>query len=234
LTRNTISQCGVAAIEVYNESTAYIEANRFVKPGKYALMAFTGGRITATENSISGVDTSLISLTAFGGGTFRDNNEIADCPAALSGLTSAPYLLKNNGVFLDVTNDEALAVDGVTFVPTGVDPNAGKCLVCGAADRKFHCAPCGHKVFCQTCATRQGPLQCPLCRFPVESVTEGFRVSEDGICHMCLTERADGIVLPCGHIEFCVGCLVKWFAQKATCPSCNSDKVSFKRVLPDY
>jgi hypothetical protein len=98
----------------------------------------------------------------------------------------------------------------------------------------MHCAPCGHKVLCAECAAQRGNGTCPLCRFPVESVTEGFPVGDDGMCHLCLNERANGIVLPCGHIEFCVGCLIKWFEEKNTCPSCNGEKSTFKRVLPDY
>jgi hypothetical protein len=182
---------------------------------------------------MSSVTISLVNLTAFGGGIFTDWSTV-DCPTALTGLTSASYLFRNNTGFANITNDATLVEDGITHIPTPVDPTAGKCLGCSNGERKFHCAPCGHKTFCESCATRKELFTCPLCRFPVEGVTEGFHVAEDGICHMCVTHNADGIVLPCGHIEYCVECLVKWFAQKSTCPSCNTDKVTFKRVLPDY
>jgi parallel beta-helix repeat protein len=234
LTRNTILECGVAGVEVYNESIAVVNENKFTNTGKYALMAFTGGKVLASRNVVSAVSISFVNLTAFGGGTFEDNVEITECPVALTGLTSAHYLLKHNGEFEDVTNDLSDATETVRFVATPEDPSAGKCLRCAVRDRKMHCAPCGHKVFCTECGAQKGDGTCPLCRFPVDSVTEGFRVGDDGMCHLCLTEKANTIVLPCGHIEFCFGCLAKWFTAKNTCPSCNGPKSTFKRVLPDY
>jgi parallel beta-helix repeat protein len=234
LTRNTISECGVAALEAYNDSHAIAIGNRFVNTGKYALMAFTGGRVTASENVVSGVEISMVNLTTFGGGTFTDNSEIVDCPLALTGLTSAQYLFRNNGELEAITDDEALAIDGVRYAPTPIDPTAGKCLLCGVGPRQLHCAPCGHKVFCTACGGKGEGLICPLCRFAVTSVTEGFRMSEDGLCQLCLSKPADGIVLPCGHIDYCVDCLATWFQGKTTCPTCNSSKVTFKKVLPDY
>jgi parallel beta-helix repeat protein len=234
LNRNAISECGVAAVEAYNDSHAVAIGNRFTNSGNYAMMAFTGGRVTASANVVAGVTVSMVNLTTFGGGTFTDNAEIADCPAALTGLTSAPYLFRNNGGLENVTDDETLATDGVRYEPVPTDPTAGKCLRCAVGPRKLHCAPCGHKVFCIDCGGKGEGLVCPLCRFPVASVTEGFRMSDDGVCQMCLSKPADGIVLPCGHIDYCVDCLGTWFQGKGTCPTCNSTKVTFKKVLPDY
>lgn len=79
---------------------------------------------------------------AFGGDAFVDNVEIAVCPVALTGLTSAHYLLRHNGEFEDVTNDPADLADGVRYVSTPVNPLVGRCLPCGIQDRKMHCSPC--------------------------------------------------------------------------------------------
>jgi hypothetical protein len=77
-------------------------------------------------------------------------------------------------------------------------------------------------------------LVCPLCRYPVASDTEGFRNQDDGTCQLCNERPANGIVLPCGHINNCFECLIAWFRAKSTCPTCNTDKVTFKKVMPDY
>jgi parallel beta-helix repeat protein len=235
LTGNTISECGVAGVESYNQSKTTATGNTVVAAGKHAFMAFTGGTITATGNKVRGVSTSFVHFSTFGGGQLTDNVEVTDCPVQMTGLTSARYLLRGNGVFPGVTNDPKLGTDQVEFVSTPENAAAANCVRCGVRPKELLCAPCGHKVFCAQCGKAvEENVPCPLCRFPVASVTEGFRNQDDDTCQLCTIRPANGIVLPCGHINTCFECLTKWFRKKSTCPTCNTDKVTFKKLLPDY
>jgi hypothetical protein len=147
----------------------------------------------------------------------------------MTGLTSAHYVMRRNGAFRAITNDAAAATE--EFGLQSVD--AGACLACGVGERELFCAPCGHRAFCRGCRGARAAV-CPLCRSPLARVSEGFRSRDDGACLICLTEKSDGIVLPCGHIDCCAGCLVQWFRTHAACPTCNSENVTFKKVIPDY
>jgi parallel beta-helix repeat protein len=235
LNGNTISNCAVAGIESYNQSKTTATGNTFIRTGSHAFMAFTGGTIMALGNKVRGVATSLLHLSTFGGGHLIDNVEVADCPAQVMGLTSATYFLRGNGDFPGATNDPQLEAEQVKFIPTPENAAATNCLQCGVRPKALFCAPCGHKVFCTQCGrTGDEDLSCPLCRFQVTNVTEGFRNQDDDTCQLCATKPANGIVLPCGHITACFECLITWFRTKSTCPTCNMDKVTFKKVLPDY
>jgi parallel beta-helix repeat protein len=49
LSGNTISECGVAAIESYNQSKTTVNGNPVVAAGRHAFMTFTDGTIADHE-----------------------------------------------------------------------------------------------------------------------------------------------------------------------------------------
>jgi nitrous oxidase accessory protein NosD len=239
-TRNHISDCRVSGLEVYNESQASIEGNEFVNTGKYAISVFTGARVSATRNSVRHVLEAFVHFNAFGGGDLVENS-VAECPNLVVGRTNTKFFLSANGDFESFTDDADRATETVLFKSLEPDPLSGLCLGCGKAPRQGFCDPCGHRAFCNECGRAIAALadgeesdgHCPLCRFPVTAFTEAFELGNGGICPICSEEPADSIVLPCGHVG-CGNCMKAWFARSGTCPVCRTERVHFRKILPDY
>lgn len=49
-------------------------------------------------------------------------------------------------------------------------------------------------------------------------------------CMVCLTERPNTLLSPCGHMHMCEGCTRHWLANNNTCPTCRAPVVSSQRV----
>lgn len=45
-------------------------------------------------------------------------------------------------------------------------------------------------------------------------------------CIVCMTNRIDALLQPCGHLNLCVDCAAKIHAEKAECPTCRRTFVS--------
>lgn len=235
LTHNTINKCITAGIEAYNQAKVAIYDNQITDCGKFGIMVYTGGSVTASRNKFTNISDAFVHLSTHGEGTFT-SNEVIKCTKLLDGNTTGNFFFHNNIPFESITNDETKDEKNVKKVPKFVDPLLGKCLKCGTASREVFLVPCGHKIFCQNCGKKavEKEEKCPLCRFRITSITEGFSVSDDAICSICLENQTDSIVVPCGHTGFCVDCLNEWFTDKCSCPVCRAEPAAFKKIISDF
>jgi hypothetical protein len=105
------------------------------------------------------------------------------------------------------------------------------CAQCGnVADCVF--GECGHAQYCRACwaAIETKPEHCPLCQLPVESVLAVIKCEMDddpGVCSICVTNRVDGFIGPCGH-SMCSTCAVTWFDGHSECPFCRGSGSGFR------
>lgn len=64
------------------------------------------------------------------------------------------------------------------------------------------------------------------------SPSSASTVAEDGgLCRLCLDKKADHVVLPCGHLCMCEGC-VEWDRDDINlCPVCDGEVANTIRVV---
>jgi hypothetical protein len=65
---------------------------------------------------------------------------------------------------------------------------------------------------------------------PIEKLTSPIDCShdEEKTCGICMCERVDAIVVPCGHL-ICSDCGRSWFEQHWECPYCRE---TYARARP--
>lgn len=95
---------------------------------------------------------------------------------------------------------------------------------------------CGHRVYCKECAllAMKNDEKCPLCRFPIINVSEGFKMSQDNLCILCLENKPDTIILPRGHIGVCSKCLNSWFKENYVCPCCRNAGSYYNKIETSF
>lgn len=228
---NEIKECEVAGVESYNKSNAYIMNNIITNVEKYAFLAYTSGIIHAEKNKIKNVKNSMTKLVQKGGGIFIDN-EIENVNNQCDCQTSASYFFNCNGQFKGVTNDSSKKSSSVLFDDSFTEDKNMKCMKCQKNDRNCFLIDCGHKVFCKECADLacKNKENCPLCRFPIIDVSNGFGSTNDNMCVICFGNTIDCIILPCGHMCVCSQCLEHWFKNNQTCPVCRTDHSFYKNI----
>ncbi|KAH0788887.1 F-box only protein 11 isoform X2 [Histomonas meleagridis] len=236
---NLISNCKVAGAESFNNSKCEFEKNKFCNCGQSAFLAYAGGIINGHNNQVEHLKEAFVQMKWKGGGNFFDNN-IIDCPKQFSCENNSLYFFKNNVIDCvkcdDVTNDKDKVEEGMKYEELVNDYDTTKCLKCKVNPRNYFFQSCGHRVYCGKCAKEllESKGMCPLCRFNVENITEGYPVSEDESCLICSEKKADSIVMPCGHMGFCHECLSTWFTSNTTCPYCRSGNSYFKKIFVDF
>lgn len=235
LMHNNIKKCNIAGFEAYNQAKVAFYDNQITDCGEFGIMVYTGATVTASRNKFTNISNAFIRFSTKGGGIFT-SNDVVKCSKQLDGDTSGTFLFRSNIPFESITNDEKNEDDDVKKVPRYVDPLLGKCLKCGKASREVFLVPCGHKIFCEECGQKavEANENCPLCRFKILSITEGFSNSDDTLCSICLENQSDSIVLPCGHTGFCSDCLNEWFTDKYSCPVCRAEPAAFKKIISDF
>ncbi|KAK8876239.1 hypothetical protein M9Y10_006433 [Tritrichomonas musculus] len=231
---NEIDNCEVAAIEGYNSSVLSIYDNNISNIRKYAFLVFTSGIMEAKNNKIDHIGDKMVKLAYKGGGEFYDN-QVENCEEQCDCQTTSNYFFKGNGQFKGVTNDPTrvqrnIVELGKPFVDTSL-----RCLKCNEKQRDHYLLDCGHKVYCKECAmmAHQNKENCPLCRFPITGVSGGFGVSKDEMCIICFENKADSIILPCGHMGVCSVCLENWYKNKKSCPICRTEPCFYKKIIND-
>lgn len=234
ITGNVIQNCGITAIESYNRSNVLASNNKIVNPGKFAFITFTSGVMKADHNKIDGVQNAMVRLTYKGGGEFVEN-EVKNCPNQCECLTTSFFYFAKNGQFKGVTNDPSKKSKNVDLDNSYLENDGGLCLMCKKKDRDCYLLECGHQVYCTECAKKalEEKQRCPLCRFPIEKVSSGFKVSDDDTCIVCVENKADCMILPCGHVGLCEKCLQNWLKEKNCCPICRTENVTYKRIVND-
>ena len=233
--KNEFVNCRVAGVESYNQSVVTCIDNVFRKPGKTGLMSYAGATLHAKKNKIIEPEEAMVLISTHGSGDFVEN-ECEKCAKQYIGETTGEIYMQGNSKFENITNDEKRVTEEVKLIPPFEDPKKGKCLKCGLVDREGFLSPCGHKIFCKKCGEEAAKNKelCPLCRFPIESFTSGYSNSNDDTCSICMTNKADAVVLPCGHTGVCSQCLNDWFNSNTSCPVCRTEKAFYKRILSDF
>ncbi|KAK8872178.1 hypothetical protein M9Y10_007941 [Tritrichomonas musculus] len=234
ISKNSIKNCQITSIEGYNKSTVFVNDNIISNMGKYAFLAYTAGFIKAENNQIKDIHTAMAKLAYKGGGDFT-NNSIDNCPTQCEIQTSSPYFFKGNGQFKAVTNDPKRKSPDITLEKVIIDNNSDLCLKCHKNKRDYYLLDCSHKVYCQECAELafKNKEDCPLCRFPIVNISNGFGVKNDDMCIICCDKPANCIILPCGHMGFCSDCIENWFKNNKSCPICRNDPSFYKVIGAD-
>lgn len=230
---NTISNCAISSIESYNKSNAIVQNNIISKSGKYAFFSYTMGQIKAQNNQIDNVGDSMVKLSHKGSGEFIDN-KINDCKNQCENKTTSFYYFARNGNFESVTNDiEKVNENSVKFEKTTVNDDLVLCLKCNKNQRDCYLMRCGHRIYCRECAklALQKKENCPLCRFPIIQVSEGFKMNgDDQLCILCFENVPDTIIMPCGHTGVCSSCLNNWLKENRVCPCCRTSNPYYNKI----
>lgn len=229
INKNIISECKIAAIEVCNKSNAKVFDNQISNIEEYAFLVYTSAYINAENNDILNIGKSMTNLIYKGGGQFI-NNRITNSVNQMKGQTSFQYFYKGNGDFPNVTNDETKIDDTIIFEEKIIENNA-LCINCKENSRNSCLLNCGHDVYCQKCAEEalKNHEKCPLCRFPILQIINYPQKAEE-CCAICIENKPDCVLMPCGHIAFCHKCLEKWIHEKKSCPYCRKELVSFRII----
>ena len=156
---------------------------------------------------------------------------MSNCPLQCECHTSSFYYINKNGSFQGVTNDSSRKTDDISIESPCVE-NDLLCLKCNKNKRDYFLLDCGHKVYCKECAEEafRNKEECPLCRFPIEKVTNGFGASNEDMCLICCEKLSNCIILPCGHMGICSECMENWFSKKKSCPICRSEPSFYKEI----
>lgn len=231
---NQFTNCRVTAIESYNKSNVYVCENEISHISKYAFLAYTSGYIKAEKNDISDVKLAMAKINFKGSGEFIEN-KVNSCQIQCECQTSSPFLFDKNGSFEGVTNDRERANKlSIKFDEYLVDANISKfCLKCHSKPHNCFLVDCGHNVYCKECAEQalKKKEACPLCRWPIVDISVGFDTSNDDTCVICLTNKPNCIILPCGHMGVCADCIENWFKTKKCCPICRAEPCFHKEIV---
>lgn len=135
--------------------------------------------------------------------------------------------------------------------------HAGTCMRCDNGKALYVIIPCGHKVLCKKCAEECTPPKppapsapnqkpqaqqpqivpgllnhtCPLCDTPIQRCTEEYVEQQ---CVICLENKCDTIILPCGHRCICYDCATRLWTEKKQCPLCQTRVLSFRHMFQIY
>lgn len=231
---NKIFNCEIASIESYNHSNTFVKNNIISKAGKNAFLCYTSGFMLAENNSIDDVKNSMTKLAFKGYGEFV-NNKILNCPDQCEILTSNLYYFNKNGNFKGVTNNIEKVDDSIDFNEVKLNNSDVLCLKCHKNPRNCFLFECCHKIYCKSCADLacKNKEDCPLCRFPIEKVSEGYGMNSEDLCVICFENEPDSIIIPCGHTGVCSSCLDNWYKENEACPCCRCESKNYRKIDND-
>jgi hypothetical protein len=253
-----VFNCEESAICCYNHSEVHIRSSFLVGPSAVGINVFTGGVVYAVSTTIAGMRDAAVWLHEGGSGRFMstllhtvvcDTKEalveqiktipLLDCHATIDDErlfridTKRPVIatgcfVVGRGVMDIVTSEEGgVAEKGILAIPAN-------CRGCGKPAIDCYFSVCAHSLWCKACwdALEPKPQRCPLCSMPIEKVIVPIDASHDDArtCGICLTERTDAIVVPCGHL-ICAECGQSWFEQHSECPYCREPWAKCRQLV---
>ena len=85
-----------------------------------------------------------------------------------------------------------------------------------------------------TLLSTNGPAESPKPQekkviLPKEEPDTKTKENDEDICKICMENDLCTVNLPCGHMQFCIGCAHLW--KKNICPSCNTEITEIKKVF---
>lgn len=240
---NSINNCKLSAIEIFNNSKVIAKKNVITNIHGNAFSLFIGSSIDAEENQISNIEAAMAKLAFKSGGNFI-NNQVSNCRQQFEGETSSFYYFSGNSDFENLTNDRSRIGEFVHLDDRVFDEKTILCLKCHKNKRDTFFSPCGHRVMCKKCADEEfaagevnSKFVCPLCNFDVSKVMAAIEIGNeesDNLCIMCMENKIDGIIMPCGHVAACTACLEKWFEKHKNCPVCRHEQSEFLKIYNDF
>lgn len=108
------------------------------------------------------------------------------------------------------------------------------CMICHKEEAELACVPCGHILICHNCKdsfekSERKKKVCPICSTPVLKLVNVFQEQE---CQICCDSKADTMILPCGHFEYCYKCAVRACEVSKICPTCRGRVISIRHMFP--
>jgi hypothetical protein len=253
-----IFNCQEAALSCYNHSEVHVHSTFLVGPSKVGINVFTGGFAYATDATIAGMKNAAVWLHHGGSGRFASTLiHTAHCDskeAIVEQIRAVPELegqldVRDERVFRIETARPVVATAcfivgrGITNIvrdependpERGINATPAECRECGKPARDCYFASCGHSVYCRACwdALDPKPSRCELCSMPIERAVSPVDASHDdeGTCGICLSEKADAIIVPCGHL-ICADCGLAWFEQHGECPYCREPGARYRQFV---
>jgi hypothetical protein len=243
-----VFNCEESAICCYNHSEVSIRSSFLVGPSKVGINVFTGAAVDATGTTIAGMRDVGVWLHHGGSGRFASTllHTIA-CEtkdALVEQIKTLPLMdhtaeIDENRLFRIETARPVVATAcfvvgrGIIDIIRSADAEeaergaravACSCQGCGKPVTDCYFSVCAHSLFCKACwdALEEKPVRCPLCLLGIGKVVVPIDVSHDDerTCGICLSEPADAIIVPCGHL-ICAECGQSWFEQHSECPYCR-------------
>lgn len=226
---NKITNCKRAAVDVFNNTNVKVE-NNIIKNVEFAFIVSLNSSIVAKNNEIENVKEAMACLFLKGGGEFVDN-KVSNCLKQNKCETTSSYLFSNNGNFPSVTNDFSKKKE-LFILDDLLHEESQLCLRCKKNKRECFSSACGHKIFCIECAGNLVPEKnvCPICNQFINMALKGIG-NENEICGICYENKADCMIVPCGHIGFCSSCMKLYFKDKKICPMCRRDQSAFIKLI---
>jgi hypothetical protein len=243
-----VFNCQEGALSCYNHSEVHIRSSFLVGPSNIGINVFTGGFVYATDTTVAGMIDVAVWVHHAGSGRFTSTlmHPVAceSKDALIEEIKTTPLLnclveVDNERLFRIETDRPVTAVgcfvvgSGIVDLvknedkdeaERGVHAIPAKCKGCGKPATDCYFSICAHSLFCRACwdALEEKPTRCELCLMPIESVVSPIDAShdDDPTCGICLTEKSDAIIVPCGHL-ICADCGQAWFEQHSECPYCR-------------
>jgi hypothetical protein len=249
VTSTFLFHCRDAAIACYNHSELHLRSSFLIGPSKSGINVFTGGFVFANDTTIAGMIDCCVWLHHGGSGRFLStlmHDVVCDSrDAIMEQIKAIPMLdyrpaIPDEHLFRIETQRTVVATacfvvgrgtvdvawnESNDIPRTGIGAVAATCKKCGVPAADCYFAFCGHSLFCKTCwaSLEEKPVRCELCTMPIEKVATPINCSHDDeatTCGICLSEPADAIIVPCGHL-ICTDCGTAWFDQHLGCPYCR-------------
>jgi hypothetical protein len=253
-----VFNCQEAALSCYNHSEVHVMSSFLVGPSNVGINVFTGGFVYATDTTIAGTRDVAVWLHRGGSGRFQSmliHTAVCETKEALIEQTKAVPLLDCAADVPDerlfrIETERAVVATGCFVVGRGLvdvvraeaaeDARRGvgaipaMCKTCGCPAVDCYFSVCAHAIFCRKCwdALETKPTRCELCLMPIEKVATPIDASHDdeGTCGICLTGKADALVVPCGHL-ICSDCGQSWFEQHSECPYCREPSAKYRQFV---
>lgn len=238
VTSSFVFNCTESTIACYNHSEMHLRSSFLVGPSKSGINVFTGGFISSVDTTIAGMRDVCIWLHHGGAAKMvptlmhpvvcDSRDEIVE---QIKSIQFVDYKAEvSDEQLFRIDTERPLTATGCYIVGRGVidvarnelEPRAGsgqaavpaRCKMCGVAALDCFFTFCGHSLYCKSCweGLPEKPTRCQLCFMPVEKVAGPIDCSHDdeNTCGICLSEMADAIVVPCGHL-ICSECGMAWF-----------------------